>query len=64
MALDAGADLLCLSNNGKDYDPGIVPKVVFTIYNLIAEGAVTTDRIYQSALRVRELKENLSKSSR
>ena len=64
MALDAGADLLCLSNNGKDYDPGIVPKVVFTIYNLIADGAVTTDRIYQSALRVRELKENLSKSSR
>jgi len=64
MALDAGADLLCLSNNGKDYDPGIVPKVVFTIYNLIAKGAVTTDRIYQSALRVRELKENLSKSSR
>ena len=61
MALDAGADLLCLSNNGgHGYDPDIVPKVVKIIKQLIDEGAVTSDRITQSALRIRDLKKKLS----
>ena len=65
MALEAGADLLCLSNNGgHGYDPDIVPKVVKIIKQLVTDGTVNPDRIRQSALRVRELKENLSKSAR
>ena len=65
MALDAGADLLCLSNNGgHGYDPNIVPNVVKIIKKLVADGNVDSDRIRQSALRVRELKERLSTPDR
>ena len=65
MALDAGADMLCLSNNGgHGYDPDIVPKVVKIIHKLIEEGAVTPERICQSGLRVRELRERLSTTTR
>ena len=62
MALDAGADLLCLSNNGgHGYDPDLVPKVVRIIYKLIDEGAVTPERIRESAIRVREMKNKIAK---
>ena len=65
MALEAGADLLCLSNNGgHGYDPDIVPKVVKIIHKLINEGVVTPERIYASGLRVRELRESLSATTR
>ena len=65
MALEAGADLLCLSNNGgHGYDPDIVPKVVKIIHELVDEGAVDPDRINQSAKRVRKLKETLYTSDR
>lgn len=56
MALEAGADLLCLSNNGGHYDPDLVPKVVKVIKKLIANGTVSEERIRQSALRIRSLK--------
>lgn len=55
MALEAGADLLCLSNNGGHYDPNIVPKVVKIIKKLVADGTISEDRIQQSARRVRSL---------
>lgn len=56
MALEAGADLLCLSNNGGHYDPDLVPKVVQVIKKLIADGTVSEERIRQSAIRIRSLK--------
>lgn len=55
MALAAGADLLCLSNNGGHYDPDLVPKVVAIIHRLVADGTVNPDRIRQSAQRVKAL---------
>ena len=55
MALEAGADLLCLSNNGGHYDPNIVPKVVKIIKKLVADGTVSEERIQQSARRIRSL---------
>ena len=55
MALEAGADLLCLSNNGGHYDPDIVPKVVEIVKKLVADGTVSEERIRQSARRVRTL---------
>ena len=65
MVLEAGADLLCLSNNGSNgYDPEIVPTVVKIIKKLVADGTVTPERIYKSGLRVRELRERLSSSVR
>ena len=61
MALDAGADLLCLSNNGGyGYDPEIVPKVVKIIKKLVDDGTVSPERIHQSAERVRALKRRFS----
>jgi beta-N-acetylhexosaminidase len=65
MTLDAGADLLCLSNNGgHGYDSNIVPKVVKIIKKLVADGTIDADRIYQSANRVRKLKEALYTTNR
>jgi beta-N-acetylhexosaminidase len=65
MALEAGADLLCLSNNGgHGYDPDIVPKVVKIIKKLVADGTVDSNRIILSAQRIRKLKERLSTTVR
>lgn len=55
MAVLAGADLLCLSNNGGTYDVNMVPKAVKVIKQMIAEGEITEDRIRQSATRIRSL---------
>ncbi len=55
MAVLAGADLLCLSNNGGTYDVNMVPRAVKVIKQMVADGEVTEDRIQQSANRVRVL---------
>ena len=55
LALTAGADLLCLSNNGTSYDPDIVPKAVAIIKQLVADGVVSTDQILRSCQRIRSL---------
>ena len=55
LALLAGADLLCLSNNGRQYDPDLVPKAVAIIKGLVADGTVSADRIQRSAARIRRL---------
>ena len=56
MALLAGADLLCLSNNGRDYDPDLVPRTVAVIRQLLADGTISPDRIFDSARRLRSLR--------
>ena len=53
MAVLAGADLLCLSNNGGTYDPNMVPRAVKVIKQMVADGEITEERIRQSADRVR-----------
>ena len=55
-AILAGADMLCLSNNGQEYNPDIVPQTVELIYNMVKRGEIPADRIRQSALRIRRLK--------
>ena len=59
LAIMAGADLLCLSNNGKEYNPDIVPQTVAIVEKLIVEGKVPAERITESAARVRKLKEKM-----
>lgn len=54
MAVLAGADLLCLSNNGGTYDVNMVPRAVKVIKQMVENGEVTEERIYQSAERVRK----------
>ena len=55
MAVLAGADLLCLSNNGGKYDVNIVPRTVKIIKKMVADGDISEERIRQSADRVRAL---------
>ena len=59
MAIDAGADMLCLSNNGGTYDSEMVPKAVRIIKKLVADGTISAERIHTSAERVRALKAKL-----
>lgn len=60
MAIEAGADLLCLSNNGGKYDTELVPKTVRIIKKLVNDGTVSAERIHESAERVRALKKSIS----
>jgi beta-N-acetylhexosaminidase len=60
MAIEAGADLLCLSNNGGKYDTELVPKTVRIIKKLVNDGTISGERIHESAERVRALKNSLS----
>lgn len=53
MAVLAGADLLCLSNNGGTYDVNMVPRAVKVIKQMVEDGTVSAERIAQSADRVR-----------
>lgn len=58
-AINAGNDLLCLSNNGGTYNPDLVPQTVEIILKLVAEGRLTAAQIHASAERVRALKRKL-----
>lgn len=62
MAIEAGADLLCLSNNGGTYNSELVPQAVRTIKRMVADGTVSAERIHASAERVRALKAGVRKS--
>lgn len=55
MAVLAGADMLCLSNNGGTYNADIVPQTVMVIKQMVEDGTVSADRIAQSAARIRNL---------
>lgn len=54
LAVLAGADLLCLSNNGSTYDVNMVPKAVRVIKQMVVNGEISEERIRQSAERVRD----------
>ncbi len=56
MTINAGADMLCLSNNGSEYDPEIVPKTIELIYNMVERGEIPAGRIHESAARIRRMK--------
>ena len=57
MAILAGCDLLCLSNNGGGtYNADLVPQTVAIIQNLVSQGTVSAEAIHRSAERVRALK--------
>lgn len=60
LAVVAGADILCLSNNGKEYDADIVPRTIRIIEKLVADGRIKAERIHQSAERIRKLKKSIA----
>lgn len=55
-AINAGADMLCLSNNGAVYDADIVPHTIDLIFNMVNDGRISRDRIHESAERIGKLK--------
>ena len=59
LAIEAGCDMLCLSNNGSAYDPELVPKAVETILQFVKNGQLSADDIHTSAERIRTLKRKL-----
>ena len=60
LAILAGSDLLCLSNNGSaPYDPDLVPKAVEAIERMVADGRLSAEDIHASAERIRKLKKKL-----
>jgi beta-N-acetylhexosaminidase len=58
-SINAGANLLCLSNNGETYDPNIASKAVDIIFNLVKAGKIQRETIDNSYNRILKLKENL-----
>ena len=61
MAIVAGCALLCLSNNGTQYDPDMVPQAVEAIVQFVADGEISAETIHAAAERVRALKKNINK---
>ena len=55
-AINAGVDLLCLSNNGAAFDPHIADKAVAMIYRAVKAGKIAPQRIDQSYRRIMKLK--------
>jgi len=59
-AINAGCDLILLSNNGTEYDQEIAKKAFYAIKSAIEEGTLAEERITESYSRINKLKENLS----
>ncbi len=59
LAIQAGADMLCISNNGAEYNENIVPETVAIIEELIIEKKINREQIHASAERIRSLKRSL-----
>ncbi len=55
----AGADLLCLSNNGATYDPFIAKKAIDIILQLVREKKISEQRIDESYQRVVKIKKGM-----
>lgn len=63
LAILAGCDLLCLSNNGSaPYDPDLVPKAVEAIERMVSDGIISAQDIHTSAQRIRTLKQKIDRN--
>jgi hypothetical protein len=51
--------MLCLSNNGQEYNADIVPQTIDLIYDMVLSGKIPEERIHESAQRIRKLKESI-----
>lgn len=58
-AILAGADILCLSNNGDTYDPEIATKAIDIITNKVKDGTIPESRIHESYDRIIALKKKI-----
>lgn len=56
MSIEAGIDILMFANNVKDYELVSASTVHAIIKNLLSEGIITRERIYESYQRIMKLK--------
>ncbi len=54
-AINAGADLLCLSNNIGGYDPDLVPRVVKIIADAVEHGRISEKRLNEAVFKNRKI---------
>jgi beta-N-acetylhexosaminidase len=59
MAINAGVDILCLSNNGAACDPDMAQKAITAIEQLVRAGRIAPQRIDESYQRILSLKREL-----
>jgi len=59
-AINAGCDILLFSNNVSSYNSEVVSETVAIIQNLVNEGKIKQERIFESYLRIIALKEKLN----
>jgi beta-N-acetylhexosaminidase len=57
-AINAGVDIICISNNGGSYDPLLAKQTIDIIYNLVSKGGIKKERIDESFSRIMALKES------
>jgi beta-N-acetylhexosaminidase len=60
-AVNAGVDVLCLSNNGGAYDPLLAPRTAEALYRLVETGRITAERIEESWNRIMAMKLTLGR---
>jgi beta-N-acetylhexosaminidase len=56
--VNAGADILILSNNGKEYDPDVAKKAIDIIYRLVDEGKIDKQTVENAYNRIITLKKS------
>jgi len=57
LAINAGCDMLVLSNNVKKYDDNLIKKAVNSIYNSIKKEKISIKKLKQATKRIKTLKE-------
>jgi len=57
-AIDAGCDILIISNNGKEYNENAAKEAVETIFNAVKSGQLSEERIIESYNRIKNLKQD------
>ena len=56
--LNAGVDMFILGNN-LEYDPHLIPNAFRCLQELVSEGAISENRIYESIPRIQSLRSKL-----
>jgi beta-N-acetylhexosaminidase len=59
-AINAGVDIICISNNGSSYDPLLAKRTIDTITDLVERGRIQNERIDESFKRIMAVKANFS----
>ncbi|WP_298063177.1 glycoside hydrolase family 3 N-terminal domain-containing protein [uncultured Rikenella sp.] len=59
LAINAGADMVIIGNNGKSYEPDLTQRTFDILCRLVEQGRISRERIAQANDRIRTLKARL-----